>query len=110
MKRSMKRLMVATLVSMSVFASGCMTAKLSGLERASDPAKEEVFHGKGWCRGRSWCCRWNDEKSSDRTIGSVQVKYNYLHALSAVFSFGLYMPIEIDYRLNPKGVEGNVAK
>ena len=110
MKRNMKRLMAMTLVSVSAVTSGCMTAKLSGLERASDPIKEEVFHGNGWCRGRGWCCGWNDEKSCDRTIGSVQVKYNYLYALSAVFSLGLYMPIEIDYRLNPKGIEGNVAK
>ena len=86
--------------------SGCMTAKLSGLERASDPIREEIYHGKGWQRGRSWCSCWEDEKSCDRTLGSVQVKYNYLHALVAVLSFGVYMPIEIDYRLNPKGVEG----
>ena len=52
MKRSMRQLMVTTLISISVVAPGCMTAKLSGLERASDPIKEEVFHGKGWCRGR----------------------------------------------------------
>ena len=28
--------------------SGCMTAKLSGLERSSDPIKEEIYHGKGF--------------------------------------------------------------
>lgn len=89
---------------------GCMTAKLSGLERASDPVKEEIYHGKGWYRGRSWCGCWEDEKSCDRTLGSVQVKYNYLHALTAVLSFGIYMPIEIDHRLNPKGVEGAPKK
>lgn len=92
---------------MAVWAMpGCMTAKLSGLERASDPLKEEVYHGRGWCRGRSWCGCWDDEKSCDRTLGSVQVRYNYFHALAAVLSFGIYMPIGIDYRLNPKGVEG----
>ena len=90
--------------------SGCMTAKLSGLERSSDPIKEEIYHGKGWHRGRSWCGCWDDEKSCDRTLGSVQVKYNYLYALAAVLSFGIYMPIEIDYRLNPKNVEGQSSE
>ena len=94
----------------ALVVSGCMTAKLSGLERASDPIREEIYHGNGWCRGRSWCGAWDDEKSCDRTLGSVQVKYTYLHALVAVLSFGIYMPVEVDHRLNPKGVEGAVKK
>lgn len=101
---------VACGIMTALVMSGCMTAKLSGLERASDPIKEEIYHGNGWCRGRSWCSAWDDEKSCDRTLGSVQVKYNYLHALAAVLSFGTYMPVEIDHRLNPKGVEGTVKK
>ena len=89
---------------------GCMTAKLSGLERASDPAVEETYHGNGWSRGGSWCGKWRDEKSNDRTLGSVRVNYTYLDALVAVLSFGVYMPVEIDYRLNPRGVEGHPAE
>jgi hypothetical protein len=96
-------------LAVAIAAEGCMTAKLSGLERASDPSVEEVYRGKGWSRGRSWN-KWSDEKAYDRTLGSVQVKYTYLDALAAVFSFGLYMPVEIDYRLNPRGVEGGAAR
>ena len=104
-RRVMRNLVFVVLVFLAM--SGCMTAKLSGLERASDTIKEETYHGNGWCRGRSRCGCWEDEKSCDRTLGSVQVRYNYFHALAAVLSFGIYMPIEIDHRLNPKGVEGH---
>lgn len=101
---------ILTVAAAALLAGGCMTAKLSGLERASDPLREEVYRGNGWRRGHSWGSGWSDEKACDRTLGSVQVKYTYLDALAAVLSFGLYMPVEIDYRLNPKGVEGPVRK
>lgn len=90
---------------LSMALAGCATAKLSGLERASDPIVEEKYRARGWC-GCDWGRKWNEEKSSYRTLGSVLVHYDYADALLAVFSFGLYMPIEIGYRLNPEGVEG----
>lgn len=88
--------------------AGCATVKLSGLERASDPIVEEKYRARGW-RGCDWGREWNEEKSSSRTIGSVLVRYDYVDALLAVFSFGIYMPIEIGYRVNPEGVEGGGA-
>ena len=90
-----------------MFMAGCATVKMSGLERASDPIVEEKYRARGWC-GCDWGRKWNEEKSSNRTIGSVLVYYDYVDALLAVLSFGLYMPIEVGYRLNPEGVEGGV--
>ncbi len=103
----MKHLIIAGVAAFSLV--GCMSVRLAGLERTSDPIVEETHHGNGWAR-KSWSDNWNEEKASDRTLGSVIVGYDYIDALMAVFSFGLYMPLDVSYRLNARGAEGVVKK
>lgn len=40
---------------------------------------------------------WNAGGDRQRHLLSVRPKYNYWYALATVLSFGLYMPIELEW-------------
>lgn len=55
-----------------------------------------VYHGCGY-KDDLWMSHWNAGGDRQRHLLSVRPKYNYWYALATVLSFGLYMPIELEW-------------
>ena len=56
-----------------------------------------VYHGCGY-KDDFWMRHWNAGGNRQHHLLSVRPKYNYWYALAAVLSFGLYMPLDIEWK------------
>ena len=55
-----------------------------------------VYHGCGY-KNDFWMRHWNAGGDRQHHLFSVRPKYNYWYALAAVLSFGIYMPIDLEW-------------
>jgi len=55
-----------------------------------------VYHGCGY-KDDFWMCHWNAGGNRQHHLLTVRPKCNYWYALATVLSFGIYMPIELEW-------------
>lgn len=60
-------------------------------------ATNMVYHGCGY-KDDFWMCHWNAGGDRQHHLLSVRSKYNYWYALATVLSFGIYMPIDLEWK------------
>ena len=56
-----------------------------------------VYHGCGY-KDNFWMRHWNAGGNRQYHLLSVRPKYNYWYALAAVLSFGIYMPVDLEWK------------
>lgn len=61
-----------------------------------------VYHGCGY-KDDFWMRHWNAGGDHRHHLLSVRSKYNYWYALAAVLSFGIYMPVDLEWRYDLGG-------
>ena len=66
-----------------------------------------VYHGCAYCSA-PWGGGWTGGGDRQHALYSVRPKYNWFYALSAVCTFGAYMPMDLEWRYDLG--EGEVAK
>ncbi len=80
--------------------AGCIETKplLQGRRDGSaSVATNMVYHGCGY-NDDSWMRHWNAGGDRQHHLLSVRPKYNYWYALATVLSFGIYMPIDLEWK------------
>lgn len=60
------------------------------------PMTNTVYHGWGYS-DKPWGSYWPNGGDSEHPLYSVRAKYNWWYALTAVLTFGLYMPMDIEW-------------
>ena len=90
--------MVILLITV-VFLQGCVEYRLKMMD--SDPEKNS-YDGQT-ISALLWGHIYDPQQitagcNTETGINDVMVKSNYLYNLASVFSFGIYMPLEIHYR------------
>jgi len=97
--RHMKK--VITGISIASLLSGCI--EIDPLVQGA-PAKEQFpmqscsYWGSAY-RDRPYS-PWADGGDNDHTLFSVRSKYNYWYAWVTVLSFGVLMPMDIEWKYN----------
>lgn len=113
MKKPRKRLKLAVVVSIAVLSlTGCIETKplLQGRRDGSaSVVTNVVYHGCGY-KDDLWMCHWNAGGDRQHHLLSVRPKYNYWYALATVLSFGIYMPVDLEWRYDLGGECGCNAK
>lgn len=96
-----KRLKRAVAVSIAMLSlTGCIETKplLQGRrDGTASLTTNRVYHGCGY-KDDLWMCHWNAGGDRQHHLLSVRPKYNYWYALATVLSFGIYMPVDLEWR------------
>ena len=87
-------------------ASGCaehrVIVKGYSLPNDTEVEASSTYWGYGWCeKKKPWESDWASAKSSTRTLAYVSVRQKYWQSLISTFSFGAFMPVTLEWRLNP---------
>ena len=56
-----------------------------------------VYHGCAYC-DKPWGGHWTAGGDRQHALCSVRPKYNLFYALAAVCTFGVYMPMDLEWR------------
>lgn len=99
-KRSKRLKYFAIVYAVALLFASCVETKPLLLGRRDGPAScvtNMVYHGCGY-KDDFWMRHWNAGGDRQHHLLSVRPKYNYWHALAAVLSFGIYMPIDLEWR------------
>jgi hypothetical protein len=96
---------VLVLVAGLTFAQGCADYQL---RMPNDDPVNKPYEG-GAMHAYAWGWWYNPQvmtaNCASQAINDVVVKRTYLHDLASVFTFGVWMPVEITYRCKaPEGV------
>ena len=99
---------IAVLMASVVCVQGCAEYELRMKDSTPESDlvyEEQTIHAYAWGKIYDPQTIMSDCHSPARGINDVIVKRNYLHDLASVFTFGIWMPIEITYRCQsaPKG-------
>ena len=61
--------------------------------------RSERYHGCAY-KSDLWESEWANGGDQDHTLHFVRPKYNYWYAWATVLSFGLWMPMDLEWRYN----------
>lgn len=92
--------LIATLVASFLVCAGCIEVDpliQGGRKGCVTPMTNAVYHGCAYS-GKPWGGYWTAGGDREHAVYSVRAKYNIWYALAAVCSFGLYMPMDIEWR------------
>lgn len=98
---TIKMLGIASSLSI-VLCNGCL--EVDPLIQGA-PSKEQSAMQSGCYLGSAYwdgpyCCEWAFGGDQDHTLYSVRPKYNYWYAWTTVLTFGLVMPIDLEWKYN----------
>lgn len=98
MRKVMKRIGIAAGIAFLCFA-GCLEVDplVQGIRNGSATAvTNTVYHGWAYS-DKPWGSYWTNGGDVEHPLFSVRAKYNWWYALAAVLTFGLYMPMDIEW-------------
>ena len=79
---------------------GCLEVKplvQGGRSGSLSCVTNAVYHGCAYCDA-PWGGGWTAGGDRQHALYSVRPKYNWYYALAAVCTFGIYMPIDLEWR------------
>ena len=99
-RKRIKCLELVVVVSIAVLSlTGCIETKplLQGRrDGTASVTTNRVYHGCGY-KDDLWMRHWNAGGDRQHHLLSVRPKYNYWFALATVLSFGIYMPVNLEW-------------
>ena len=98
--KHLKHAIVAAACLSTLTLVGCIETKplLQGRrDGTASIATNTVYHGCGY-KDDFWMCHWSAGGDRQHHLLSVRTKYNYWYALATVLSFGIYMPVDLEWK------------
>lgn len=101
---------VLVLLASLAFVQGCAEYQVRIPSSHPDDINYKGGIMKAWLWGKWVAPEVLAAECQTEGINDVVVKRNYLHDLASVFTFGIFMPIEVNFRCeSASAVEGDVS-